>query len=230
MVPPDLPSLLSCSTALDGELHLGSEGEVHLGLLDPPDVLFGSPRGMLLTASHYVLYPLKWLLHHSLPDVMLKGGRQKYVSCLFISVLWLALLSYVMIKCCDGLGQWIGTSPIVMGLTLSAIGTSFPNLWSSMLVARQGLGNMAVSNAFGSNTFNICIALGLPWFCLVVISGDPYEKMRDDGIVFMVVLLMAILVLFYLAILLNSWRIKYWMSYYFVAVYIGVMIYAILHG
>ena len=32
-----------------------------------------------------------------------------------------------------------------------------------VLVARQGLGNMAVSNAFGSNTFNIFIALGFPW-------------------------------------------------------------------
>lgn len=38
-----------------------------------------------------------------------------------------------------------------------------PNLFASVLVARQGLGNMAVSNAFGSNTFNIFIALGFPW-------------------------------------------------------------------
>ena len=52
-----------------------------------------------------------------------------------------------------------------------------------MLVARQGLGDMAVSNAFGSNTFNICIALGLPWLVLVL-SDDmrAYDKMRDDGI------------------------------------------------
>ena len=218
------------SVALDGEYHLGDDGENHFNLLDPPDVEFGSPRGMVATSWHYLIYPLKFVLHYSLPDVMLKGGRKKYVSCLFISIIWLALLSYIMIKCCDGLGEWIGTSPIVMGLTLSAVGTSFPNLWSSMLVARQGLGNMAVSNAFGSNTFNICIALGLPWFTLVIISGESYDKMRDDGIVFMVALLTAILVIFYVVVMLNSWRIKYWMSYYFVAVYLGVLVYAILHG
>jgi Ca2+/Na+ antiporter len=39
------------------------------------------------------------------------------------------LLSFVMIQCCDGIGNFIGASPIVMGLTLSAVGTSFPNLW-----------------------------------------------------------------------------------------------------
>ena len=33
-----------------------------------------------------------------------------------------------------------------------------------LIVAKQGLGNMSVSNAFGSNTFNIFIALALPWF------------------------------------------------------------------
>ena len=51
-----------------------------------------------------------------------------------------------------------------MGLTLTAGGTSLPNMFSSMIVAKQGLGTMSVSNAFGSNTFNIFIALALPWF------------------------------------------------------------------
>ena len=39
----------------------------------------------------------------------------------------------------------------VMGISVSAAGTSFPNLFASMVVARQGLGNMAVSNALGGN-------------------------------------------------------------------------------
>ena len=38
-----------------------------------------------------------------------------------------------------------------MGISVSAAGTSFPNLFASMVVARQGLGNMAVSNALGGN-------------------------------------------------------------------------------
>lgn len=218
------------SIAMEGEFHLGDEGENHVTLLDAPDYEYGSPSGMLSTSWHYFLFPLKFLLHYTLPDVMVKGGRKKYIRCLFVSIFWLALQSFAMIKCCDGLGEWIGTSPTVMGLTLSAVGTSFPNLWSSMLVARQGFGNMAVGNAFGSNTFNICVALGLPWFVLVLISGQPYQKMRDDGIAFMVTLLTSILVLFYLLVMAYGWRIHYWMSYVFVATYLAVMVYAVIHG
>ena len=60
-----------------------------------------------------------------------------------------------------------------MGLTFTAIGTSLPNLFASVLVAKQGLGNMAVSNAFGSNTFNIFVALGFPWFARPLLPPCP---------------------------------------------------------
>ena len=84
-------------------------------------------------------------------------------------------------------------------------------LYSSMLVARQGLGDMAVSNAFGSNTFNICIALGLPWLMHVLTDGmEPYDKMQDDGIVLMLILLVIVLVIFYVVIMLCDWQIQLW--------------------
>lgn len=80
-----------------------------------------------------------------------------------------------------------------------------------MLVARQGLGDMAVSNAFGSNTFNICIALGLPWFVLVVTNDfTAYDKMRDDGIVLMLSILVVVLVVFYIVIMIYDWQIRQW--------------------
>lgn len=220
----------AASIELEGEYHLEDKIESHTSLLTAPDFELGSVRSMLSTSWHYFLFPLKFCLHYTLPDVMQKGGRKKFVRCLFVSIVWLALQSYVMIKCCDGLGNWIGTSPTVMGLTLSAVGTCFPNMWSSILVARQGFGNMAVCNAFGSNTFNICIALGLPWFFLVLISGHSYDKMRDNGIAFMILLLASVLVLFYLLVLFNDWRLHYWMAYLFVATYFAVMCYAVLHG
>eukprot|EP00662_Eupelagonemidae_sp_cell21_P038481 gene38481-63535_t len=73
----------------------------------------------------------------------------------------------------------MGISELVMGLTVSAAGTSFPNVFASMLVARQGLGNMAISNAFGSNVFNIFVGLGFPWF-LVCLAGSPDAFVHDQ--------------------------------------------------
>lgn len=82
---------------------------------------------------------------------------------------------------------------------------------SSMLVARQGLGDMAVGNAFGSNTFNICIALGAPWlFRSFVTDFSSYRKMEDDGIVFMLILLIIVTILFYFGIMFYNWQIRIW--------------------
>jgi Ca2+/Na+ antiporter len=63
-----------------------------------------------------------------------------------------------------------------VGLTFTAAGTSLPNLFASLIVAKQGLGNMSVSNAFGSNTFNVFIALALPWFI-----GSVKLGLQDNG-------------------------------------------------
>uniref|UniRef100_A0A914ZWA8 Sodium/calcium exchanger membrane region domain-containing protein n=1 Tax=Parascaris univalens TaxID=6257 RepID=A0A914ZWA8_PARUN len=45
----------------------------------------------------------------------------------------------------------------IMGLTVLAAGTSVPDLITSVIVARKGLGDMAVSSSIGSNLFDICI-------------------------------------------------------------------------
>ena len=57
---------------------------------------------------------------------------------------------------------------VLMGLTFLAAGTSVPDLLRSVIVARIGEGDMAVSRSNGSNIFNITVGLPLPWllFCL----------------------------------------------------------------
>ena len=45
----------------------------------------------------------------------------------------------------------------VMGLTFLAAGTSIPDLITSVLVAKEGLGDMAVSSSIGSNIFDVTV-------------------------------------------------------------------------
>ena len=55
------------------------------------------------------------------------------------------------------IGFTIGVPDSVMGLTFLAVGTSVPEVISSLIVSRQGKGSMAVSNSIGSNTFDILV-------------------------------------------------------------------------
>lgn len=149
------------------------EDEEHEDLVEWP----GSQASYLAVAIHIILLPLKCLLWISIPDVRKRARRNWYMGAIFACVVWLALLSFVMSISVESLAHTVHISDTVAGLTISAAGTSFPNVFASMIVARQGLGNMAVSNAMGSNVFNIFMGLGLPWllYCLFPPSNDGNE-------------------------------------------------------
>ncbi len=55
----------------------------------------------------------------------------------------------------------LGISEWFIGITIVAIGTSLPEIVSSMIAAKRGHGEMAIGNIFGSNIFNILMVLGL---------------------------------------------------------------------
>ena len=54
----------------------------------------------------------------------------------------------------------LGMSETLVGLTIVAIGTSLPELVTSVVAARKGEGDIAVGNVIGSNLFNILFILG----------------------------------------------------------------------
>ena len=56
-----------------------------------------------------------------------------------------------------------------------------PDMISSIVVARQGRGDMAVANAVGSNVFDILIGLGLPWL-IVILSGTRIINVGTEGL------------------------------------------------
>jgi sodium/potassium/calcium exchanger 2 len=58
-----------------------------------------------------------------------------------------------------------------MGLTILAAGTSVPDLLSSVIVAKQGLGDMAVSSSIGSNIFDVAFGLPVPWLLFAIVTG-----------------------------------------------------------
>lgn len=54
-------------------------------------------------------------------------------------------------------GDTVAIPPEVMGLTFLAAGTSIPDLITSVIVARKGYGDMAVSSSVGSNIFDVTV-------------------------------------------------------------------------
>lgn len=76
------------------------------------------------------------------------------------------------------LAQAIGLSEAVIGLTIVAIGTSMPELVTSIIAVRKGQGDVALGNVLGSNIFNILGVLGIT--ALVQPLTIPTEIMALD--------------------------------------------------
>ncbi|AOU99029.1 calcium/sodium antiporter [Acidihalobacter yilgarnensis] len=72
----------------------------------------------------------------------------------------------------------LGVSDLVIGLTVVAIGTSLPELATTILSARRGEPDIALGNVIGSNLFNILGVLGLPG--LIAPGPVPHEVLTRD--------------------------------------------------
>ncbi|MEZ5235532.1 MAG: calcium/sodium antiporter [Acidimicrobiales bacterium] len=80
----------------------------------------------------------------------------------------------------------LGVSDLVIGLTVVAVGTSLPELATSVTAARRGERDLAVGNVIGSNLFNLLAVLGA-----AALAGGPLDvgrtAMRVDLPVMLVV-------------------------------------------
>jgi K+-dependent Na+/Ca+ exchanger-like protein len=96
--------------------------------------------------------------------------KDSYMRVFVVSIAVIVGLSWILVKSVIVFGDATAIPPVIVALTLLAAGTSAPDMISSVVVARQGRGDMAVANAVGSNIFDILIGLGLPWLIVIGIG------------------------------------------------------------
>lgn len=65
------------------------------------------------------------------------------------------------VYCAKDIAHGIGISESLIGLTVVALGTSLPELITSVVSARKGKSDLALGNVIGSNLFNILLVMGL---------------------------------------------------------------------
>ncbi|MEZ4406362.1 MAG: calcium/sodium antiporter [Polyangiales bacterium] len=75
----------------------------------------------------------------------------------------------------------VGMSERMVGLTVVAVGTSLPELATSLVASRRGHGDIAVGNVLGSNVFNVLLCLGLA-ACVRPIAASLRASALDLGV------------------------------------------------
>ncbi len=80
---------------------------------------------------------------------------------LMVGLLLLILSSRILVWGAVEIARSFGVSELIIGLTVVAIGTSLPELASSLIAARRGEHDIALGNVIGSNLFNTLAVVGI---------------------------------------------------------------------
>ncbi|KAJ8250266.1 hypothetical protein COCON_G00221880 [Conger conger] len=173
-----------------------------------PFVPFRAPAGVCNKVKWLLAWPLCLLLYFTVPDCSSPRWERCFMLSFFNSTMWIAGLSYIMVWMVTVIGYTLAIPDVIMGITFLAAGTSVPDCMASLIVARQGMGDMAVSNSIGSNVFDILVGLGLPWVIqTLAIDYGSYVHLNSKGLIFSVGLLLASVFLTILGVHLNKWTL-----------------------
>ena len=120
--------------------------------------------GLILVAlfAAYIGYMIWEALHSNDEGEEIK--QLKLWQALLFTVIGLGLIvlgSNVAVDAATALARIFGMSERFIGLTIVALGTSLPELFTSVVAARKGNADIAIGNIVGSNIFNILFVVGL---------------------------------------------------------------------
>ncbi|XP_044014574.1 sodium/potassium/calcium exchanger 3-like isoform X2 [Aphidius gifuensis] len=138
-----------------------------------PETPFNLPPNDLLKILKFILtWPIRFVLFITIPDTRYKRLRFWYPITFIMCITWIALSSYLASWMTTIVGDTLGISDSIMGITFLAAGGNMPELVSIVILSRQGNGNMAMSNTLGANTLDILMCLGLPWGVKAIMTGQ----------------------------------------------------------
>ena len=84
-----------------------------------------------------------------------------HIILVILGIMMLIFGASWMVEGATGIARKLGVSEWFIGVSIVALGTSLPELASSLIAAKKGHGEMAIGNVFGSNIFNILMVIGI---------------------------------------------------------------------
>ncbi|MFW3145304.1 MAG: calcium/sodium antiporter [Thermoplasmatota archaeon] len=155
------------STFIFGVFSIGKMGRIESGAL-------------LILYGYYIFYIIvkhrpKMISEESRGEKRTTGS----VLLIILGALFLLLGSPILVRSSSNLAVEIGVRDSFIGLTLIAVGTSLPELVTSIIAALKKETGIAVGNVFGSNIFNILLIIGVSG----LINPIPFRGLMNPGVI-----------------------------------------------
>jgi cation:H+ antiporter len=155
-------------------------------------------------------------------DVEARGSIGRDVVLVLIGVVLLVVGANILVKGATGIATAFGVSDLIVGLTVVAIGTSLPELATSIVAVRRGQRDLAVGNVVGSNIFNIGAVAGMA--AMISPTGLPVP---ESALALDIPLMIAASVVL-LPLAFTGSVIARWEGGLLVALYVSYLLYTVL--
>lgn len=177
-----------------------------------------------------IKWPISLILSLTIPST--RSYPKLYIVTFSMCVIWIGGLSYLVAWLITIIGDTLGIPDSVMGLTFLAAGSSVPEAVSSVLVTNQGHGSMGISSSIGSNTFDILLCLGIPWYIkssyYPKVDGEHWITINSQGINYSTSCLLVTLVLLYVSICFNRFKLDWKIGLTCLIMYAAFLVFATL--
>jgi len=140
-----------------------------------------------------------------------------------VGVVGVAISAQFVVSAAEDIALSLGIPELVVGLTVLAVGTSAPEIVTSVIAALKGRSDIAIGNAIGSNVFNLLFVLGT----VSVTHSDlavPDELIRLDLPVMIGAAVLCV------PIAITDSAITRWEGIAFVGLYAGYTVFLVLDG
>tara|TARA_A100001015_G_scaffold319157_1_gene441224 strand:- start:281 stop:2524 length:2244 start_codon:yes stop_codon:yes gene_type:complete len=188
------------------------------------------PEGGVARLTFILWSPIMVPMYLTIPDCRDKKWENYFPATFFLSIVWVGLYSYLMVWWVTVIGDVFQVPIVIMGLTFLAAGTSVPDLLTSVIVAKQGHGDMAVSSSIGSNIFDILVGLPVPWLLYCLVNGGEISVGSGEtrtgffySVGFSLFLLICMLISVVVVIAGSGWKMTKGLGYAMFALY-GVFV------
>ncbi len=138
--------------------------------------------------------------------IMTKVAKNHPYLIFLISVAAIGIVSWFLVESAINIAHITGVPEVIIAILIVAAGNSIPDLLSSIKAAREAMPDMAVSNAVGSNNFDIMFGLGFPWLIALFITQNPIVIAREN-LFNTALILFGTVILTFIILLIKKWRL-----------------------
>jgi len=208
-----------------GDVESDMEGGMEEEDNDPLDISYPKSGGWSSKLRWVLTIPVIFPLWLTLFDVRNEKYEKYYWVTFFGAMAWLGLFSGGMVWWATIVGWCWNIPSTVMGITFIAAGTSVPDLLTSVIVAKQGYADMAVSSSIGSNIFDILIGLPFPWLCWCLYTGESVKVGDGDtSLSQSIIVLFMMLLAVFITVVLNKWVMTRVLGYTMFVLYVVFLV------